>query len=145
MSVIVYTENRDGKFKKLSFELISYANEIAKMLSTSLVALSIGNVSDEELKKLGNYGAAKIISVKDDKLNNLINSAYSSVIAQVAEKEEARVVVISNNFTGKALAPRISVKLKAGLVSGVTALPSNLEPFTVQKKVFTGKAFANVI
>ena len=50
MSVLVYTENWDGKFKKLSFELISYANELAKKLNTSVTALSIGKVEEDELK-----------------------------------------------------------------------------------------------
>lgn len=144
MSVLVYTENWDGKFKKLSFELVSYASEIAKMMGSSVTALSIGNIEQEELAKLGNFGANKVLNVKDEKLNNLINGAYSSIISQVAEKTGAMVMVLSNNFTGKALAPRVSIKLKAGLVAGVCALPSNLDPFTVQKKAFTGKAFANV-
>ena len=144
MSVLVYTENWDGKFKKLSFELVSYASGIAKMVGTTVTALSIGSVEKDELKKLGNYGANKIVEVKDDKLNHLINSAYSSIIGQVAEKEGSLVIILSNNFTGKALAPRVSVKLKAGLVAGVSALPSSMDPFIVQKKAFTGKAFANV-
>ncbi len=145
MSVLVYTENWDGKFKKLSYELVSYATALAKELGVSAIALSIGNVNDDELKSLGNYGASKIISVADDRLANLINSAYSKVIVQVAEKEDTLVIVFSNNFGGKALAPGVSVKLKAGLVAGVTALPSSTDPFTVKKAVFTGKAFANVI
>ncbi len=144
MSILVYTENWDGKFKKLSFEMVSYANGIAKMVGTTVTALSIGSVEQDELKKLGNYGANKIIEVKDGKLNHLINSAYSSIIGQVAEKEGSQIIILSNNFTGKALAPRVSVKLKAGLVAGVSALPSSLDPFIVQKKAFTGKAFANV-
>ena len=60
MSVLVYTENWDGKFKKLSFELVSYASAVAKMMNTSVTALSIGKVGDDELKKLGNFGAQKI-------------------------------------------------------------------------------------
>ncbi len=144
MSILVFTENWDGKFKKLSFELVSYASGIAKMLGTTVTVLSIGSVEQSELKKLGNYGANKIIEVKDDKLNHLINSAYSSIINQVAVKEGSQIIILSNNFTGKALAPRVSVKLKAGLVAGVSALPSSLDPFIVQKKAFTGKAFANV-
>lgn len=144
MSILVYTENWDGKFKKLSFELVAYASGIAKMLGTTVTALSIGSVEQSELKKLGNYGANKIVEVKDDKLNHLINSAYSSIIAQIAKKEGSQVIILSNNFTGKALAPRVSVKLKAGLVAGVSALPSSTDPFVVQKKAFTGKAFANV-
>jgi len=144
MSVLVYTENWDGKFKKLSFELVSYASGIAKMMNSSVTALSIGNVDQDELNKLGNYGADKIIEVKDDRLSSLINGAYSSIISQVAIKEGAGVVVLSHNNSGKALSPRVAVKLKGGLVSGVSALPSGLDPFIVQKKAFTGKAFANV-
>src|SRR6056297_2881836 len=97
MSVLVFTENWDGKFKKLSFELVSYANKVAEMLNTQTVALSIGNVQEDELKKLSNYGAEKVVSVPNDKLKVLDNQAYTSVIAQVAEKEDTKVVVIAHN------------------------------------------------
>ncbi len=144
MSILVYTENWDGKFKKLSFELVSYASEIAKTMGSSVTVLSIGEVADDELAKLGNYGANKVLNVKGEKLNSLINGAYSSIIGQAVNKVGATVIVLSNNSTGKALAPRVSVKLKAGLVAGVCAMPSSFDPFTVKKKAFTGKAFANV-
>jgi electron transfer flavoprotein alpha subunit len=118
---------------------------IADKLGTDVIALSIGEVADDELSKLGNYGASKVISVKDERLKVLINRAYSSIIAQVAEKDAADVIVFANNFTGKALAPRVAVKLKAGAVTGVTAVPSSMDPFIVKKKVFTNKAFADVV
>ena len=76
MSVLVYTENWDGKFKKLSFELVSYASAIAKEMEVSVTALSIGNVDDDELKKLGGYGAAKILTLNDTKYSSLDNKAY---------------------------------------------------------------------
>ena len=145
MSVLVFTENFDGKFKKLSFELISYASGIAKMLNTSVTVLSIGNVEQAELMKLGTYGASKIISVTDERLKVLVNKAYVSVISQAAIKENASVVILANNFTGKAVAPGISVKLKAGLTPGVVSLPLSTEPFTVKRKVFNGKAIAKVV
>ncbi len=145
MSVLVYTENWEGKFKKLSFELVSYAKQIAGETGATVTALSIGNVEESELKKLGNYGADKVLSAADDRLNVLINKAYASVIAEAAEKEGSQLIIFANNFTGKALAPRVSVKLKAGIASGVNAVPSSFDPFTVSKKVFTGKAFANVV
>ena len=145
MSVLVFTENWDGKFKKISFELVSYASKLAETLNTTTTALSIGKVDDSELKTLGTYGANKVISVSDDKLKTLDNKAYTSVIAQVAEKEGSAIIVLSNNNTGKALAPRISVRLKAGLASGVTGLPSSQSPFTVNKKSLSGKAIASVV
>jgi electron transfer flavoprotein alpha subunit len=145
MSVLVYTENRDGKFKKLTFELVSYASEVAKMTGTSVTALSIGRVEDTELKKLGNYGAKKILSIENDSLKVLDNHAYSTVISEVALKENAKVIVVSNNNTGKAIVPRLSVKLKAGVGSGVSRLPLNIEPFTVYKRTYSGNAFAHVV
>jgi electron transfer flavoprotein alpha subunit len=144
MSILVYTENWDGKFKKVSFELVSYAHQLAGMMDTDVVALSIGNVPDEELLKLGKFGASKIIKVEDARLDVLMNKAFASIIAEVAEKENADAVVLSHNFTGKALAPRLAVRLKAGVASGVNALPDSIEPFIVKKGVFTGKAIGHV-
>jgi electron transfer flavoprotein alpha subunit len=144
MSVLAYTENWDGKFKKISFELVSYAHQLAVKMGTHSIVVSIGNVTEEELTKLCHYGASKIIKVEDSRIDGLVNKAFAAIIAQVAEKEAADVVVFSHNFTGKALAPRVAVKLKAGIASGVNALPDSLQPFIVKKGVFTGKAMGHI-
>ncbi len=94
MSVLVYTENWDGKFKKLSFELVSYAAGVAKMTGSGVTAVSIGKVDETELKKLGNWGASRIISVTNEQLSVLDNQAYASVIAEIAVKEKADVISI---------------------------------------------------
>ncbi|HNV52004.1 MAG TPA: electron transfer flavoprotein subunit alpha/FixB family protein [Tenuifilaceae bacterium] len=145
MSVLVYTENWDGKFKKSSFELVSYASKVAEMMGTSAVAVSIGNVDEAELKQLGNYGAQKVISVNQDSLKTLDSQAYTSVIATVAEKIGAKVIVVANNNSGKSIAPRLSVKLKAALGAGVSKLPVSTSPFTVYKRAFSGGAYADVV
>jgi electron transfer flavoprotein alpha subunit len=145
MSVLVYTENWEGKFKKLSFELISYATGVARMLNTTVTSVSIGNVDEAELKKLGNYGANKVISVTNDQLSALDNQAYASVLSEISIKENAQIIVIANNNTGKAIAPRLSVRLKAGVGSGVSRLPLNLNPFTVYKRTYSGNAFAHLV
>ena len=145
MSVLVYTENWDGKFKKLSFELVSYATGIAKMLGTKVTAVSIGKVDENELIRLGTYGANKIINVISDKLTIFDSQAYTSILSEIASKENASVIVISNNNEGKAIAPRLSVRLKAGVGSGVSKLPLSLNPFTVYKRTYSGNAFAHVV
>jgi electron transfer flavoprotein alpha subunit len=145
MSVLVYTENWDGKFKKLSFELVSYATGVAKMLSTTVTAVSIGKVDDAELLKLGNYGANKIININNEQLTALDSQTYASVISEISRKENASVIIISNNNTGKAIAPRLSVRLKAGVGSGVSRLPLNINPFTVYKRTYSGNAFAHLV
>ena len=140
MSVIVYTENWDGKFKKSSYELVSYAHSMATELGVETVVVSIGEVADEELNTLANYGANKILSATNEKFAVLDNAAYASVIARAAKANGAKIVLFANNFTGKAVAPRVAVKLEAGLANSVTALPISFDPFVVKKNVFNGKA-----
>ena len=144
MSVLVYTENWDGKFKKLSFEAVSYANAIAEQLGTETVSLTVGDVSEETLKELGNYGASKVLVCKDENLQKFTAKAYTKLIADVASNVGANVVVFPNNISGETLAPRVSVRLDAGLAANAVAVPSSTEPFVVRKKAYSGKAFADM-
>ncbi|MCK4745542.1 MAG: electron transfer flavoprotein subunit alpha/FixB family protein, partial [Bacteroidales bacterium] len=143
MSVLVYTENWDGKFKKLSLELVSYAAGVAKMVGGDVTGLSIGNVNQDELSTLGAYGASNVLSVGSAPVG-LDNQVCTGIIAAAMEKTGAKILVLAHNNTGKAIAPRLSVRLKAGLAAGVTALPESTDPLVVAKKVFSGKAFAKV-
>lgn len=145
MSVLIFVENWDGKFKKLSFELVSYGAKLAEMLNTEAVAISIGNVENIELEKLGKYGASRIISAVNDHINVFDSQAFTSIISGFARQENAKVVLLSNNNTGKAVAPRLSVQLKAGLGAGVSKLPISTVPFVVYKKVYSGNAFCNLV
>src|ERR1700733_3852593 len=145
MPVLVYTENAEGKFKKSTFEVVSYARAIADQNKTSLIAISIGNVSKDDLNLLGKYGAEKVLNVANDKLKNFVNQAYASVIAEAAKKEGADIIVLSNSFSGRGLAPRIGVKLEAGVADGAVSLPDQTGgKFIIKKTAFSGKAFANV-
>lgn len=145
MSVLVYVENAAGKFKKSTFEAVSYAAAIAKEKGQDVTALSIGDVSENDLKELGRYGAKKVLNVSNDKLKTFVNQAYAAIIADAARKENASIVIIGNTFSGKGLAPRVAVKLSAGLADGAIELPTfSGDNLKVKKSAFSGKAFAFV-
>ena len=101
MSVLVYTEHTEGKFKKSAYEVVSYAKAIADRMDTSVTAISIGSVESSELAALGKYGATDVLHVASDQLAQFINQAYASVLAAAAESTGAAVVVFSNTFSGK--------------------------------------------
>lgn len=145
MSVLVFLENWDGKFKKLSFELVSYASKVAEMLGQQTFALSIGKVDTTELEKLATFGADKIITIENEIIKDFDDQSFTSVVAEVVGKTNANILLLANNNTGRSLASRLSARLKAGLASGVSKLPVSTDPFVVYKKVFSGKAFANVV
>ncbi len=144
MSVLVYAENAGGKFKKSTYEVVSYGYAIAEKTGGSLTVLSIGDVNADELAKLSKYGASKVLNVTNEKLKSFVNMAYAAVIAEASKSEDSKVVIMSASFTGKGLAPRVAVKLDAGLVDGAISLPDMSNGFTVRKGAFSGKAFADV-
>lgn len=144
MSVLIFVENWDGKFKKLSNELVSYGVKVSEMLGTEAVVLSIGQVDQQELESLSRYGASRILSVNNPLAEQFDSAVYTGIMADIAQKVNAGVIIFSNNNRGKALAPRLSVRLKAAMGAGVSKLPESVEPFVIYKKVFSGNAFARV-
>lgn len=143
MSVLIFIDQTDGHVKKASLEAISYGAKVAEMLGTSAEGLVLGAVSDD-LAALGKYGVKKIHHVADASLNHLDAQLYTKVIAQAADASNASVIVFSYNVDGKAIAPRLSVKLKAGLAAGAVSLPDTSNGFVLKRSVFSGKAKAAV-
>ncbi|CAN5145606.1 electron transfer flavoprotein subunit alpha/FixB family protein [soil metagenome] len=143
MSVLVFIDQSEGHIKKTSFEVATYAAELAKQTKTTAEGILLGNVTDD-VAALGNYGLKKVHTLKNEILNNFDDQLFTKIIAEAVKSTGAKVVVFSNNFSGKAIAPRLSARLKAGLVSGAIALPETTAGFIVKKNVFSGKAFANV-
>ncbi|MDQ6890735.1 MAG: electron transfer flavoprotein subunit alpha/FixB family protein, partial [Bacteroidota bacterium] len=141
--VLIFLDQSSGHIKKSSFEVASYGAKLAENLGTSAEGIVLGTVNDD-LAVLGKYGLKKIHTVKNEALNNFDDEAYTHIIAEAVKNIDAKVIIFSNNFNGKAIAPRLSVRLKAGLVSGAIALPETSKGFVVKKNVFSGKAFANV-
>jgi electron transfer flavoprotein alpha subunit len=143
MSVLIFLDQSEGHIKKNSLEAASYGAKVAEILNTTAEGMVLGTIS-EDLAGLGKYGLKKVHSLKNESLNNFDDAVFTDVIAEAAKIINAKVIIFSNNFNGKAIAPRLSVKLKAGLVSGAVSLPELSNGFVVKKNVFSGKAFANV-
>lgn len=140
--ILVYTEINKGKVKKASLEAVNYAAKIAELTGSSVTALAI-NADVTQLEEIGKAGAKKILSVKNDALTSLDSMLISATVEQAAKAEGAKIIIFSFDITGKAAAPRLSARLKAGLVAGAVDYPTvnggNLE---VKKNVFSGKATA---
>ncbi len=143
MSVLIFLDQSEGHIKKSSFEAASYGSKVAELLGTTADGIVLGEINDD-LAALGEYGLKRIHSFKNAELNSIDGQAFTNIIAETSERIGANVIIFSNNFSGKAIAPRLSVRLKAGLVCGAVALPDISNGFIVKKNVFSGKAFANI-
>ena len=139
MSVLIYTESNDGKFKKVAFEIASYAKKVADMLGTTVTAVSINATENAALSA---YGVSKVLKVNNDKLTAFSAKAYADVIKQAAEKEGAKVVILASTTDSLHVAPLVAVNLNAGFASNVIEAPVSVAPFQVKRNAFSNKAFA---
>jgi electron transfer flavoprotein alpha subunit len=135
MSVLVYIDTLNGKIAKNALEAVQYGSKIG---DTTVV--TNGNISDSALQVLGGVGAKKVLVNKNLKSNDA--SQVAKLVKAAAEATGADTIVFSSDLTGKAVAPRVSASLKAGLVSGAIGLPEG--DGSVKVNVFSGKAFGKV-
>jgi electron transfer flavoprotein alpha subunit len=142
MSVLVFADSSEGKFKKTAFEVVSYGKKVSEQLGTDIVVLTI-NASDTSL--LYTYGAEKVLSVSNDSLKTFNAKQYASTITEVATAEKATVVILDSSINGLYVAPIVSVNLEAGYASNTVDVPSNTNPFTIKRKAFSNKAFSNTV
>lgn len=144
MSILIFADQAQGKIKKAALEAVQYGAKVAAQLGTTATALVLGPADAAELSALGNYGAQKVLHAADARLHEVESIVYTKVIAEAAEKEASQVIIFPHNFDGKAVAPRVAARLKAGLVAGAISYPDTSNGFVVKKNVFSGKAFAHV-
>lgn len=144
MSVLLFAENAQGEFKKAIFEAATYAYDLAKAIGTDLVAVSVGQVSEAELQKLGQYGVSKVFTVSDSRLNSFVNTAYAAAVSAVATAAGATAVVMAQTYNGRAVAPRVAVKMGATALSGLSTLANPAANFSAQRVSFSGKGIQEV-
>jgi electron transfer flavoprotein alpha subunit len=143
MSVLIVIDQAEGHIRKSSLEVVTYGVKIAEQASSYAEGIVMGPVT-EDITVLGKYGLKKIYHLNKEILNVVDTKVYAQAIAAITTESGADVVVFSHNQTGKAVAPGVAARLKAGLVTGAIALPDITNGFVVKKSVFSGKAFANI-
>jgi electron transfer flavoprotein alpha subunit len=138
MSILIYAESAEGKFKKVAFELASYAKKVSESLGTTVTAVTVNAGDVSELSK---YGVDKVLKVTNDKLADFTAKAYADVIKQAAQKESAKLVLLSSTTDSIYLSSLVAVALEAGFASNVVGLPTSTSPFQVRRNAFSNKAF----
>ncbi|MCX6132686.1 MAG: electron transfer flavoprotein subunit alpha/FixB family protein [Ignavibacteriales bacterium] len=144
MKILVFAEQRENKFKKPAFEAVRTARTLADQLSGEVVALVIGGSVQSIAPMLGGYGAHKVIAAEDPRLAHYASSAYAKLVADAARAEQADVVVLPATAMGKDLAPRVAVKLDAGLASDCTALSIEGGEILATRPIYAGKVLTRL-
>ena len=140
MSVLVYTETLNGKFKKNAFEVASYAYALAQKTGDTVTAVAF---NADDCSELYNYGVSKVLHVKDEQLGSFNARAYARMVSEAATAESAGMVILSSTTDAKYMASILAGRLKAGYVPNVVEEPISTEPLVVKRTAFSNKGFAH--
>ncbi|HCA80736.1 MAG TPA: electron transfer flavoprotein subunit alpha [Bacteroidetes bacterium] len=144
MKILVFAEQRENKFKKPAFEAVRAARNVADQLGGEVIGLVIGGAVQSIAATLGGYGATRVCVAEDPRLAMYSPTAYAKIIAAVAQAQQADVVMLPATSMGKDLAPRVAVKLDAGLAADCIALKVEGGEIVATRPVYAGKALTDV-
>ncbi|MBZ0247814.1 MAG: electron transfer flavoprotein subunit alpha/FixB family protein [Cyclobacteriaceae bacterium] len=140
MAILVFVESAEGKIKKTSLEAVAFAHA----MGGPVTAIALGSIDKAELESIGKFGASKVLSVTDERLNQGVIKAYASVLSQALEAEGADSMILADSSLGTPVAASVATKIGASLASNVVALPDTTTGFVVKQSIYSGKAFALV-
>lgn len=141
MSILIYLEQSGDGLKRSSYEAITAARSIAA--GAPLVGITI-NTTDGQIASAGAYGLTSCQSITGDSWQSFKNGAVASAIAQAATLVGATTVLFSANSTGKDLAPRVAIRLQAGLLPDCVELHGSATALEAVRPVYAGKASIRV-
>jgi electron transfer flavoprotein alpha subunit len=144
MKILAVAEQRDNRFKKSAFEVVRTARTIADQTAGEVITLVIGSKVFAIAGELGGYGAQRCLVVQHPKLDKYSSTAYAKVVAEVAKKEQAAIVLLPATAMGKDCGPRVAVKLDAGFGSDCISLKVENKNIIATRPVYGGKALTDI-
>lgn len=141
--VLVLLEQRENQIKKISYEAARAGSDLAKKLGYEVEAAVVGDTIDG-IESVGGYGIGKVTILKNSELVNYSSSAYSKIVSDFSKDIEANILVFGNTSLGKDLAPRVSVKLNAGIAMDVVSMDSVDGEIIASRPIYAGKALVDV-
>ena len=141
MAILVYAESAaaDGKYKKAAFEAVSYARSIADKAGDTVTAVAI-NATDSS-DGLYKYGANKVLKINNDNLKYFSPNVYADVLNELKDGD---TIVLPATNDASSFAPLLALKMNATLVTNLISAPSNVAPFTAERKAFSGKGIETI-
>ncbi len=137
-------EQRDGEFRKITYEIVSEGRRLADALGQELTAVVLGANIKDKAAELAQYGADKIIVADDPRLDPYTTDAYTSVLAQLVEAGQPAILLMGASVQGKDLSARLSARLGVAMAQDCTAFSIEDGNLVAIRPIYAGKAYAKV-
>jgi electron transfer flavoprotein alpha subunit len=142
-NILVVGEHLDGKIKKVTFELVGKAAELAGKLGAEVDAVMVGH-GIQNPGELGQYGAKKVYVIDTPKLEKYNTEGVTKVLGDLIPEIKPSVILGTASPLGKDLFPRLAARIGAGLATDCTNLDIQDGKLLATRPIYAGKAFIDV-
>jgi electron transfer flavoprotein alpha subunit len=138
--VIVFIEQRDGKAKKASYELVAASSAAGNETHAVIIGDNVAGLANESAQ----FGANKVHLVQDAGLKFYSAEAYSRALTSAIKSIGAEVVLAAHTPMGRDFMPTVSVMVDGALATDCTAMTFAGGKLQLKRPVYSGKASADV-
>jgi electron transfer flavoprotein alpha subunit len=139
--VMIFGEQRKGKFRKISFELANIGKQLAEKVGGPLTAVVVGKAVEGMAADLGKYGVEKAFVADGDIFDNYSSEGYAQAVAGAAKQADPAILLLGASAMGKDLGPRVAAKLETGLSSDCTEVDVADGKLVCTRPVYSGKCY----
>jgi electron transfer flavoprotein alpha subunit len=117
--VIVFVEHREGKTRKVTFELATEARRLADRLGGKAYAVVLGAGAAQLAEQLVAYPLDAVYVNEDHDVDAFLLDPSVDYLQAAAELVGPSLILIPNTLSGRDVAGRLLVRLGAGIVADV--------------------------
>jgi electron transfer flavoprotein alpha subunit len=139
-TVLIYLEGSGSTLKRTSFECITASRSLE---ASSIIGVIIHGTT-EQIAAVGAYGLSKVINITNPDLSSFDSGLAAAAVSSVAADQGATAVLFAANAIGKELAPRVAIRLQAGLLPDCVELIGTASALEAVRPVYAGKARVRV-
>ncbi len=142
--ILIVAEERDGNLRKVSYELVTVAKEMAQGLGGTVEAVTLGHTIGACADAMSKTGVSKVYTADNPALQTFAPESFTAVLAEIIKKVQPAVVLWPATGHGKELGARVAGKLDLGLVTDCIAFQVENGGLVLKRPVYAGKAMATV-
>jgi electron transfer flavoprotein alpha subunit len=143
--IFVYAEHKEGKVKKVTFEILSEAKKLVAKKGGPLCAVLIGSSVEGMAATVGSYGAEKVYCVEAADLGTYTTCGFAKALCDLVRQEKPSICLFGASINGKDLSARVAARLGVGLATDCTGIGlDEAGKFQVHRPMFSGKVYADV-
>jgi electron transfer flavoprotein alpha subunit len=145
MKILLITEQREGKWNKVSFETLAAAQQIAQQTKGALAGVVIGKGVAGLADELAGSQLDEVLLVENDLLDKYTPDGFTIALRQVLESAKPDLVLLPHTYQVRDFAAKLAASLGKGMIGDCIAYRYENSKLIFVRQMFQGRTAADVV